>query len=277
VCRTDLDRQYWALFDELWFLEHPSLGKRRAAGPGVDEDKDHVPVGVVPYPVTRHAQLHKAPQKWMFDPDWLAAHPDLPVVDCNTWLVPEDVKKTDWYLDHPLTLAQASRKGQDQKRGRSQSTDISTGSRSANPQQRTHKKARLEAPVHASIAEEDEEDEEEEPVEDETQDQQIERFNNISQRGQQARPQPKQKTTYPDSIIQETFTNNAGRGYSPAVPAVNRYLPTPREHSPRGESPGSDTGLDLSSNIHPPDGLGGTFGNIDPRFLNGAFDGDTFN
>ncbi|KAH8082680.1 hypothetical protein HD553DRAFT_324946 [Filobasidium floriforme] len=65
------------------------------------------------YWATTFPKLHENPQRWMFDPAWLQAQTsdiiDLRVVPVDHPMDPEEVKDTQWYINHPQQLGRLAR------------------------------------------------------------------------------------------------------------------------------------------------------------------------
>lgn len=227
-------------------FKHPSLPKRGGAGVDTPPD-DYVPVPAIPYPVTKLAQLELAPQRWMFDKAFLATKPSMPIVDTDEWLSPDDVKKTEWYQNHPLNVSSASRLTE-QNRQRSASKDTSAGSRSAPPQQRTLKRtrSRSESQVPGTIVEEDE-----------TQD--------VPQRPGPPPAKKRNTVRYLDnqSLIDETYSADNTQAY----PHDTQPFGNTRPYATAGSTQRSNrsTGLDqtLSGNLDPVFMMGGPANDYD--------------
>ncbi|KAG7527376.1 hypothetical protein FFLO_06995 [Filobasidium floriforme] len=77
----------------------PLLSRATGTKPDAYTDLHPGPVPAQPYWATRTQNVHQNPQRWMFDPSWLADHPeeeDAYVVPVDEPTHPEDVKSLDW-------------------------------------------------------------------------------------------------------------------------------------------------------------------------------------
>jgi hypothetical protein len=80
----------------------PMLPKGGGTKPDAFTPAHPRPVPAQPYWATRSKNMHQNPQLWMFNPKWIQDHPeevDAYVVHVNVPTSPEEVKKSEWFLE----------------------------------------------------------------------------------------------------------------------------------------------------------------------------------
>lgn len=99
--------KYITAFNTIWSASDGSDRKANSSSILNQPPDDYVLPAPTPYFATTAAKIHLAPQRWMFNAAYLDEHPEYlitRIVDVDEPTHPDDVLRTDWYKQHPLTL-----------------------------------------------------------------------------------------------------------------------------------------------------------------------------